>query len=448
MLAEQKKYDYLQFVELKDLIRWDCKSYFAPVFSSEKMVSLSNLIKEENQKVKPYNKPENEYGILGVNNKIGIFDAYIEKGSSIKQPYKIVKENWLAYNPYRVNVGSIGIKESSNKHGLISPAYVVFSCKKDLMPEFLFNLFKTKIFNELVIENTTGSVRQNLSFSSLGNIKIPLLSLEKQKKLVAEYQDKINQAEVKEAKVDELESSIDKYLINELGIEFENELQNSKDNFKFLRIVDFQEIKERWDIWNKIISNGKSQFPLKKIGETYAFASRRWIKKDYNEEEFKYIEINNIDPIDGISGYSIIKKDKAPSRATQIAISGDLVLGTTRPYLKRFAIIDKNIEGCILSSAFCIIEKSEEYDLYFLKEILMSHFGIALLKANMTGALYPAITIDKLKQIQLPLPPIEIQQKIAFHINSIKEQIKTLRSKAKELRNKAKTDFEKKVFDE
>ncbi len=112
--------------------------------------------------------------------------------------------------------------------------------------------------------------------------------------------------------------------------------------------------------------------------------------------------MSNIDYINGITGFSEVETIKAPSRATQIAIESDLVIGTTRPYLKKFAIVDKKFENCVLSSAFSIIEKSDNYNLYFLKEVLMSDFGINILKSNMTGALYPAITIDKLKQIGIP----------------------------------------------
>ena len=39
-----------------------------------------------------------------------MFDALVEKGRKIKQKYHKVEDNWLAYNPYRIDVGSIGIK--------------------------------------------------------------------------------------------------------------------------------------------------------------------------------------------------------------------------------------------------------------------------------------------------------------------------------------------------
>ena len=59
-------------------------------------------------------------------------------------------------------------------------------------------LFRTDKFNELIRENTTGSVRQTLSFTSMGNIKSPLPPIEKQREIVEKYNAKIKLAEEQE----------------------------------------------------------------------------------------------------------------------------------------------------------------------------------------------------------------------------------------------------------
>ena len=64
----------------------------------------------------------------------------------------------------------------------------------------------------------------------------------------------------------------------------------------------------------------------------------------------------------------------------------------------------------------------------------------------MTGALYPALNAEQLKNIRIPLPPLPIQEEIVNHINEIKAQIKELRRQALELREQAKKDFEGSVF--
>ena len=239
------EYQYLQFVELKDFLLWDVKKYTKKFvsYSNKEFVYLQDHIEERSQKIKLSNYPKDDFGILGVNNEIGIFDAYIAKGSKINQPYKKLETDWLAYNPYRINVGSIGLKTKNHIGKYISPAYVVFSCKNSLLPEFLFKLFKTNNFNDLIKENTSGSVRQILSFTALKNIQIPLPSLQKQQEIVSSYNQKTIEAEVKEQKANQLEKSIDEYLIKELGIELP---QGETKQDHFLKFVEFKDL-SRWD---------------------------------------------------------------------------------------------------------------------------------------------------------------------------------------------------------
>ena len=233
-------FSYLNFIHFSQLNLWDFKRYISKVVSSKyPIVKLANFINEENKKIKPFDFPEEKFEILGVNNKTGLFDAYIEDGNKINQPYKIVENGFLAYNPYRINVGSIGLKTKEQKYKYISPAYVVFSCKKDLLPEFLYILFRTDKFNELIRENTTGSVRQTLSFSSMGQIQIPLPSLEKQKEIVDRYNAKIKLAEEQEKEAQNLEQEINKYIFSELGLKIKKDLKQDK----LLNFVKFSNLK-------------------------------------------------------------------------------------------------------------------------------------------------------------------------------------------------------------
>jgi len=143
---------YLKFVDLINFDLWDTKRYTSKkVISTFEVVTLGSCIKEENKKYKLFEREDEDFGILGVNNKDGIFDAYTQKGKEINQAYKKMEIGWLAYNPYRINVGSIGIKKEENKNDYISPAYVVFSCIEKLLPEFLFLLFKTVTFNKVCL---------------------------------------------------------------------------------------------------------------------------------------------------------------------------------------------------------------------------------------------------------------------------------------------------------
>ena len=207
-----QKYKNLHLVNYNTFLLWDIKRYFmTQMASSHPIVKLGDYIQEEGTKYNISDKTKT-YGILGVNNQIGIFDAYEENGSKIKQKYKKMQVGWIAYNPYRVNVGSIGIRTEEHLFEYISPAYVVFSCKKGLLPEFLFLLMKTDLFNKIIRENTTGSVRQNLNYSVLSNLQIPLPSLAEQNKIIAAYNATIAQAKQYSIQAKDIDEQIENKL--------------------------------------------------------------------------------------------------------------------------------------------------------------------------------------------------------------------------------------------
>ncbi len=76
----------------------------------------------------------------------------------------------FAYNPARVNIGSIGMN-SYDFDGCVSPVYVVFECEKNY--QYFFDCFrKTSQFKEEVISRAIGGVRQSLNYKDFSLIKI------------------------------------------------------------------------------------------------------------------------------------------------------------------------------------------------------------------------------------------------------------------------------------
>lgn len=174
---------------------WDVKQFFLiKVLSDYSVEKLGKHIIHQTEKVQLCDFPDTLFGILGVSNKIGMFDADTVLGKSINQKYHIVKDNWLAYNPYRINVGSIGLKTSAQKGEYISPAYVVFSCKDTLIPEYIWLLMKSSMFNSIIRSSTTGTVRQTLGFDNLAEILAPIPPIKEQQKLLDEYHRLLNQS--------------------------------------------------------------------------------------------------------------------------------------------------------------------------------------------------------------------------------------------------------------
>lgn len=183
-------------------------------------------------------------------------------------------------------------------------------------------------------------------------------------------------------------------------------------------------------------------YPISKLG-LLDFITRRWKK---NTESFRYIEMSDIDPIWGIINDTNLSTNNAPSRAAQSIKTGDLIIGTTRPYLKRFAIVSEKYDRCICSSAFQVIKPNEKYNIQYVYYFLQTQLAIIQLETYMTGALYPAISISDLRQISIPLPPLSIQNSIVRFANKKRENIKYYILKSRQKRIEALKSFEAQIF--
>lgn len=247
----------LSTVLFSTIQQWDVKQFFLTKIKSRYVVEeLGKHLIHQTEKIQLSDYPDKDFIILGVSNKIGMFDANIEKGRKIKQKYHLVKDNWIAYNPYRVNVGSIGIKTPDLIGEYISPAYVVFSCKDTLLPEFLWLMMKSRYFNTLIRDSTTGSVRQTLRFEKLATIKAPIPSIPEQGEILKAYHATIAEAD------DNIEkgNSFSDGLLFDIQSEVSDLKKQEKDNRSGTSIIEkvpFSAV-SRWEV-AYILREGKPE---------------------------------------------------------------------------------------------------------------------------------------------------------------------------------------------
>jgi len=103
-------------------------------------------------------------------------------GKSIDR-YKIVRPGWFAYNPMRINVGSI-CRWAKENDCLVSPDYVVFECNEDVLLGSYFDHFRQSEPWASYMDNAgNGSVRVRIYLNDLSQLEIPLPSLAEQQKI-------------------------------------------------------------------------------------------------------------------------------------------------------------------------------------------------------------------------------------------------------------------------
>jgi type I restriction enzyme, S subunit len=155
------------------------------------------------------NKENKAYDVYSISNKHGFIPQNKQfEGSRLeglaKSDYKIVNKGEFAYNPARINVGSIGLLEE-DKIVIVSSLYVCFKMLNDIYPKFFVNYFDTYKFNKDVLRNVEGGVRDYLFYENFSNIKAIIPSFKEQTKIANFLSNVDNIIEEQEGKVKDLE---------------------------------------------------------------------------------------------------------------------------------------------------------------------------------------------------------------------------------------------------
>ena len=131
------------------------------------------------------NKANEDIPVYSVTNTQGFCQDYFGKevASKDKSTYKIVPRGCFAYNPSRINVGSIDWQRNEDRV-IVSPLYNVFSTSELLDQQYLYYFLKSDIALQMIRSAATGSVRDNLKFSMLCEFSTNIPALEMQKGIV------------------------------------------------------------------------------------------------------------------------------------------------------------------------------------------------------------------------------------------------------------------------
>ena len=144
---------------------------------------IGNVIEQISKR----NKNNAIQNVLSVSNRQGFIkqsDQFENRNvaSEDTSNYKIVEKNDFAFNPARINVGSIA-RLTTFENGIVSPMYICFRTQENVAPEYIDFFFESKHFYCEIQKRLEGSVRQCLSFEGLCNIPFSLPSLEMQQRI-------------------------------------------------------------------------------------------------------------------------------------------------------------------------------------------------------------------------------------------------------------------------
>lgn len=298
--------------------------------------------------------------------------------------YKIVPANGFAYNPSRINVGSIAFN-NSEETGCVSPMYVVFRSKNEkiLHPSYLYWLMQSDNLKEQIRYYAFGSVRQTLNFDDFCNMTIPVPSLSDQLNIVCEIDRK-------------------HLVIHSCQQLIENLKYARKFSKNMLKNISFDEV-----------ALGDSNY-----FEIYSGGTPDSTNAEYWNGGVAWISLADLPASNVITHITETKRlitDLGLKHSSARLLPTEAIVVSTRATIGRIGITKiplatnqgfKNI----------VIKDRSRVNPIFLANILLTL--VDEMKAAATGTTYPEISKHSLMKITVPLPSLKEQELIVAKINA------------------------------
>jgi type I restriction enzyme M protein len=139
----------------------------------------------------------------------------------------------------------------------------------------------------------------------------------------------------------------------------------------------------------------------------------------FGDDEFIYIDISSVENETGkVDFCHKIKGIDAPSRAKRAVKKGDILFSTVRPNLKAYGYVEReDCDCCVASTGFAVISAKSMVLSKYVYYMLYSEPVQAQLASMMGKGAYPSVNQKDVSQIQIPLPPLSVQEKVITEID-------------------------------
>src|SRR3989338_8161965 len=225
--------------------------------------------------------------------------------------------------------GSVGIvvvvpKEAENF--AFGSFMIKFCLNEKINKQYISAWLNSEASRKLIEREKIGAIQGNITIATIKNFDIPVPPLSVQNEVVKKIQEAYEQKKKKQAEILKILSSIDDFVLGELGIDmpevgaeqvfqiWSNEIEGRIDSFFYMPF---------FKTLQKAIENKN----FAELGELVEFAKETWDQKSIFDDQFPYIEISNIDTTIGeIAKTDFVPVAEAPSRAKMIVRNGDIIV--------------------------------------------------------------------------------------------------------------------------
>lgn len=293
------------------------------------------------------------------------------------------------------------------------------------------------------------SGQPNINSEEFKSFEIPLPPLSIQNQIVEIMQSAYNQKKKKEAEAQKLLDSIDGYVLDELGIK----LPEVEDKMCFA--VSSDEVQSRRvDVYYyqprfiKLIGAvRRSSFEIKTLEDISTKIINGLDFRKFSEVGIPYLRVSNIKP--NSFDISDVKFIPAFSISKDIELdSGDLLITRKGTYGISVIVDDEHKRMVISSEIFRVILKKDNINPHYIAIWFNSNIAKQLFNRISTGGIMGHVSQDALKNIQIILPPLEIQNKIAEEVKRQISEAERLKAEAIRIIEEAKKKVEEMILGE
>lgn len=163
-----------------------------------------------------------------------------------------------------------------------------------------------------------------------------------------------------------------------------------------------------------------------------------------NFESYSYLDTGNITENKVAQLQTFSDKSNLPSRAKRLVKKDNIIYSSVRPNQKHYGYIDENLQNIIVSTGFVVIDVDEKMaDPYYIYLQLIqddvTHYLQSIAEQSVTS--YPSIKASDIEELEINLPPIDVQKRISKIIRSINKKMEINEAINKNLYNQIETLF-------
>lgn len=316
-------------------------------------------------------------------------------------------------------------------------------------PLFVFYYSKLDEYARWVKSIQRPSGQPNINSEEFKSFEIPLPPLSIQNQVVDIMQSAYSQKKQKEAEAQKLLDSIDSYVLEELGIK----LPEVEEKMCF--VIDSEYVREnRADAYyyqprfiKLIEAVRRSSFEIKTLEDISTKIINGLDFRKFSEVGIPYLRVSNIKP--NSFDISDVKFIPAFSISKDIELdSGDLLITRKGTYGIPVIVDDEHKRMVISSEIFRVILKKDNINPHYIAIWFNSNIAKQLFNRISTGGIMGHVSQDALKNIQIILPPLEIQNKVAEEVKRRISEAERLKTEASKIIEESKKQIEGMIFGE